>query len=373
MTDRLIGIGLRIYIVLGFLFIFTPIIALIVFSFNVDRFPSLPWKGFSTQWYSAVLNDDEVISSFKNSLFVGVIVAGISTFLGATAAYFLTRWRLRIQTPYLAVAVLPPCIPLIILALSLRIFFQQSGIFQDSLWAVIVSHVVLASAFAMGIVRMRLTEMDALPLPLDLWHRRQVRSQDGLGCAAGCGGVHRKATHAHDERIGPLATGDPTLLGLHAPIELFQRIIGPRQTRYVVAVVQAFTEPAQDHSEVAHRLAEPIGHASGGQVRVQPLQMQLHPSLDDRSRACASLDLVTGWWLELSSQLQQPRMHPTQFCDARPTPLLGAANQHSQAGQAGLDPFSKQRSRLAPRSSNASIARRPANSNGNVPAGCFHR
>src|SRR5262249_10937443 len=98
-TDRAIGIALRVYIGLGFLFIFTPIIALIVFSFNVDRFPSLPWQGFSTRWYSAVLSDQEVISSFKNSLFVGVIVGGISTFLGATAAYFLTRWRLRIQTP----------------------------------------------------------------------------------------------------------------------------------------------------------------------------------------------------------------------------------------------------------------------------------
>jgi spermidine/putrescine transport system permease protein len=159
-TDRLIGIGLRIYIFLGFLFIFTPIVALIVFSFNVDRFPSLPWQGFSTKWYSAALSDDEVLSSFKNSLVVGAIVAGISTFLGSTAAYFLTRWRSRIQGPYLALAVLPPCIPLIILALALRIFFQQSGMFQGSLWSIIVSHVVLASAFAMGIVRMRLTEMD---------------------------------------------------------------------------------------------------------------------------------------------------------------------------------------------------------------------
>lgn len=161
MTDRLIGIGLRIYIVLGFLFIFAPIVALVVFSFNLDRFPSLPWKGFSTHWYSAAFSDSEVVASFKNSLWVGAVVAGISTFLGSTAAFFLSRWRVRGQGAYLGVAVLPPCIPLIIMALALRIFFRDVfSFFEGSLWAVVVSHVVLASAFAMGIVRMRLTEMD---------------------------------------------------------------------------------------------------------------------------------------------------------------------------------------------------------------------
>jgi spermidine/putrescine transport system permease protein len=146
---------------LGFLFIFTPIIALIVFSFNVDRFPSLPWAGTTTHWYSVALHDSEVTDAFKNSLFVGVIVGCIATFLGATAAYFLNRWQFRGQGIYLALAILAPTIPLIVLALSFRVFFLETGLFSGSLWAVIVSHVVLASAFAMGIVRMRLTSMDA--------------------------------------------------------------------------------------------------------------------------------------------------------------------------------------------------------------------
>ncbi|MDQ6669939.1 MAG: hypothetical protein M3069_04195, partial [Chloroflexota bacterium] len=88
--------------------------------------------------------------------------------------------------------------------------------------------------------------------------------------------------------------------------------------------------------------------------------MSLYPLADHRSRTSTGVHLLGSWWFQFSSQFQQPRMHPTQFCDARPTPLLGAANQHPQAGEAGLASFSKQRSRLAPRSSNACMARTPA-------------
>ena len=159
MTDRLISIGLRIYIVLGFFFIFAPIVSLIVFAFNEDRFPSLPWKGFTTHWFSDVFNDPTFTSALKNSLVVGGIAAVIATFLGGTAAYLLTRWNFRGKGVYLGIAVLPPCIPLIILGLTMLIYLKEIGL-SGSLKSVVISHVILASAFALGIVRMRLTEMD---------------------------------------------------------------------------------------------------------------------------------------------------------------------------------------------------------------------
>lgn len=165
MTDRLIDVGLRLYIVLAFGFIFAPIVSLIVFAFNDARFPSLPWSGFSTRWFESVFESPEFTGSLKNSLVVGAIVAVVATFLGATAAYFLNRWNFRGKGVYLGVAILPPCTPLIILGLSLLIFYRELDRFgipiANSLTAVIVSHVVIASAFSLGIVRMRLTEMDA--------------------------------------------------------------------------------------------------------------------------------------------------------------------------------------------------------------------
>lgn len=159
MSDRLINVAFKGYILIMFAFIFAPIVTLVVFSFNVERFSSLPWKGFGTVWYEAVFNDPTVIAGFWNSLVVGFWVAVISTFLGFTAAYFVNRWNFRGKTLYLAIAVLPPCIPLIVLGLSLLIFLSQIKL-SGTLYSVIISHVVLCSAFAMAVCRMRLTEMD---------------------------------------------------------------------------------------------------------------------------------------------------------------------------------------------------------------------
>ncbi len=159
MSERLIKYGFRLYIVLGFAFIFAPILSLMVFAFNEDRFPSLPWRGFSTRWFAAVFETPEFTSALKNSLVVGGIVAVIATFLGGTAAYFLNRWNFRGKGVYLGIAVLPPCIPLVILGLALLIYLKEIHL-SGSLTSVVISHVVIASAFALGIVRMRLTEMD---------------------------------------------------------------------------------------------------------------------------------------------------------------------------------------------------------------------
>jgi spermidine/putrescine transport system permease protein len=158
-TDRLINIGLKLYIILSFGFIFFPIVALVLFAFNDSRFPSLPWSGFTTEWFEAVFSSADWRDSLKNSLAVAAIVAVIATFLGATAGYFVARWNFRGKGLYLAVAVLPPCIPLIVLGLAFLIYLKDIGL-SGTLTSVVISHVVLASAFALGIVRMRLTEMD---------------------------------------------------------------------------------------------------------------------------------------------------------------------------------------------------------------------
>lgn len=159
MGDRLINAALKAYVLLAFAFIFAPIATLVVFSFNADRFPTLPWGGFSLQWYVAVLNDAIILEAFFNSLIVGVSVAVVSTFLGFTAAYVDFRWKFTGQRLFLALAILPPTIPLIVLGLSLLIFLSRAGL-SGALHSVIISHVVFCMAFAVAIIRMRMAEMD---------------------------------------------------------------------------------------------------------------------------------------------------------------------------------------------------------------------
>jgi ABC-type spermidine/putrescine transport system permease subunit II len=159
LADRASTVSFRLYILLCFAFIFLPIVSLVVFSFADGRFPTLPWPGFTTDWYTSLGDDPEIFPALKNSVIVAVVVGAVATLLGAMGAYFLNRWQFRGKNAYLGVVMIGPCIPLVILALALFIFLNQIHL-SGTLRAVALSHVGLAAAFALALVRLRLAEMD---------------------------------------------------------------------------------------------------------------------------------------------------------------------------------------------------------------------
>ncbi|MDB5609635.1 MAG: binding-protein-dependent transport system inner rane component [Bradyrhizobium sp.] len=144
---------------LVFLFVFAPIVSTVVFSFNADRFPSLPWGGFSLAWYAAVLTDDSVRRSLVNSLIVAAAAAAIATVLGFAAAYVDYRFRFFGKRTYMALASLPPTVPVVILGVAMLTFEGRIGL-SGTLAGVVAGHVVLCSPFAMALVRMRLADLD---------------------------------------------------------------------------------------------------------------------------------------------------------------------------------------------------------------------
>jgi spermidine/putrescine transport system permease protein len=156
---RLINFLLRSFVVLVFIFIFTPIAGSFVFSFNIDRFPSLPLGGFSLHWYEVIAADPAVWQAFKNSLTVGVVVSLVSTLLGFTAAYTDFRYRFFGKSIYMALAMLPPTIPVVIMGLAMLAFLSRVGL-SGEIYAVMVSHIVMCAPFAMAVIRMRLAQMD---------------------------------------------------------------------------------------------------------------------------------------------------------------------------------------------------------------------
>lgn len=157
--NPLIDLGLRLYVVLGFVFVFAPIAASFVFSFNSDRFPSIPLGSFSTEWYEAVANDPFVWEGLRNTLFVGVIVSVVATALGFGAAYTDFRYKFFGKTAYLALALLPPTIPVVIMGLAMLAFLSRVNLSGQAI-SVIIAHVVICSPFAMAIIRLRLSQMD---------------------------------------------------------------------------------------------------------------------------------------------------------------------------------------------------------------------
>ncbi len=157
--NRLIGWSLKLYVLLAFAFIFAPIAASFVFSFNVDRFPSLPLGGFSTVWYEAVANDPLVWEGLRNTLIAGVSVSVLATAIGFGAAYTDFRYRFFGKTFYVALALLPPTIPVVILGLAMLAFLSNIHL-SGAIYSVVIAHVVMCAPFAMAIVRLRLSQMD---------------------------------------------------------------------------------------------------------------------------------------------------------------------------------------------------------------------
>ena len=148
-----------IYLAALFLFIFAPIAASVVFSFNSERFPTLPLGQFTTDWYVRAFSRPEVWQAIANSLIVAVATSLISTFIGFATAYTDFRYGFRFKQAYLALALLPPTLPLVILGLAMLAWLSQAGL-SGTLVAIVIAHVVLATPFAMAICRLRLSQMD---------------------------------------------------------------------------------------------------------------------------------------------------------------------------------------------------------------------
>ncbi|MBM09654.1 MAG: polyamine ABC transporter permease [Magnetovibrio sp.] len=147
------------YIAIVFSFIFLPIIASVVFSFNSQRFPTVPLGTFSTVWYETILTDSDVWDAAKTSIIVALCTSVIATFIGFCTAYADYRYRFFGKSGFLALALLPPTIPLIIMALAMLAWFARMGI-SGQVWSVIAAHTVLTIPFAMAIIRLRLNDID---------------------------------------------------------------------------------------------------------------------------------------------------------------------------------------------------------------------
>lgn len=152
-----------LYLALALLFIMGPILVTVAFSFNLDRFSSLPWKGFTLQWYERMFSNDEIMQSLLNSVILGVCVSLTSVLLGFAGAYGLRHWKSKIKAPFLLFSISPLMIPWTLLGLALLIFFNRLGL-SKSLFTVWISHIVFTSPIALTIINSR---METIPKNMD--------------------------------------------------------------------------------------------------------------------------------------------------------------------------------------------------------------
>ncbi len=143
-----------------FIFLYLPIVILIIYSFNDSgRGAATVWSGFTFDWYLDVFQDQAIIGSLRVSLWVAFWSTIISTILGTLSAIAMERFRFWGKVTYDAILYLPIIIPDIVMALSTLLFFVVLGI-SLSRYTILVAHIAFNIAFVAIVVRARLADMD---------------------------------------------------------------------------------------------------------------------------------------------------------------------------------------------------------------------
>lgn len=155
---RLLEPSLQLNAWLMYLFMYAPIVILILFSFNASRYAS-SWEGFSLRWYQVLFNDRAIGLALRNSLLVAFLATIISTVIGTMAALALERYDFWGKLSFDALLYLPIIIPEIAMAVMLLLFFILTHV-QLGLGTVILAHVAFCVSYVAVVVRARVAGLD---------------------------------------------------------------------------------------------------------------------------------------------------------------------------------------------------------------------
>jgi putrescine transport system permease protein len=146
-------------VVLGFAFLYLPIVLLVVFSFNESKLVTV-WGGFSTKWYGSLFRNQGLVDAAWVTLRVGLISATIATVLGTLAALTLTRYtRFRGRVLFSGMVFAPLVMPEVITGLSLLLLFVAIGLDRGFL-TVTLAHITFSMCFVAVVVQSRLMTFD---------------------------------------------------------------------------------------------------------------------------------------------------------------------------------------------------------------------
>ena len=141
-------------------FMVTPILLVVIFSFNRSALTSLPLTGFTLDWYRRLLANGSFWPALENSLVVGVAVALGSVVTGTLAAFALSRLPARLASALASLISIPMMLPALILGIALVCFFVRFLAVPLGLGTVILGQMVVAQPFVLLIVFARLATLD---------------------------------------------------------------------------------------------------------------------------------------------------------------------------------------------------------------------
>ena len=139
------------YLLLALIFIFLPVVMLMVFSFNSAEVPRLPLRSFTWHWYRELFANEVIIGALVRSVLLGVFVGLTTVALGFLAAFALARYAIRFQALFQTLLTLPMTVSFTIMALGLLIFFGEVGI-KKSFLALWLAHSAIFMPIPVAII-----------------------------------------------------------------------------------------------------------------------------------------------------------------------------------------------------------------------------
>ena len=160
-VNRWFGHG---WLSLGFIFLYLPIVALVLYSFNNSPVPNV-WRGFTLKWYAALGTDTEMLSGLWLSLKIAFFTACSSVVLGTLAAIALVKYRrFSGRTLFSGMVNAPLVMPEVIIGLSLLLMLvslqRALGFPERGLLTIWMGHLLLGMAYAAVIVQARLQDLN---------------------------------------------------------------------------------------------------------------------------------------------------------------------------------------------------------------------
>lgn len=148
----------RSYLSLVYLFLYTPIVIVVIFSFN-NAIYSLLWHGFTLHWYRVLFQDQTIGTVTLHSLEIGLLASTIATLLGLIGAVSLYRYRFfgkrALNILILGIIIVPD----IVLGIALLVLFSQTH-FKLGFFSLLIAHITFCIPFACVTISSRVIDLD---------------------------------------------------------------------------------------------------------------------------------------------------------------------------------------------------------------------
>lgn len=156
------------YMALIFLFMYIPIIALVILSFNSSKYMST-WTGFSLTWYKQLFESELIMSALKNTLLIATLSAAIATILGTVACIGINNMKKLPKTITMGITNIPMLNAEIVTAISLMLVFIALGI-KLGFATILIGHITFNLPYVILSVmpRLKQTEISTYEAALDL-------------------------------------------------------------------------------------------------------------------------------------------------------------------------------------------------------------